>query len=97
MPSDPILNELDSNHDGVISSTEIAAADKSLLATDIDHDGEISADEMRVRPPSAEEQPEHLLGECDTNKDGNISKAEAPDRLQQQFDSIDTNHEGRII
>ncbi len=94
MRADPILNALDTNHDGVISTAEIAAADKSLLALDLNHDGEISADEMRVRPPSPQQQVEHVLGEFDTNKDGRLSKAEAPDRLQQQFESIDTNHDG---
>ncbi len=94
MRADPILNALDTNHDGVISAAELAAADKSLLALDLNHDGEISADEMGVRPPSRQEQVEHLLGEFDTNKDGKLSKPEAPDRLQQQFESIDTNHDG---
>ena len=34
-----------------------------------------------------------MLDEWDTNKDGKLTKPEAPDRIQQQFDAIDTNHD----
>jgi Ca2+-binding EF-hand superfamily protein len=92
--SDPLLNALDLNHDGVISTEELASATKSLLVLDVNRDGEITAEEMRPIEPSPQERVDHLLGEWDTNKDSKISKAEAPDRLQQQFESIDKNGDG---
>ena len=94
MRLDPLLNALDSDHDGTISAAEIAAASQSLLTLDKNGDGEITADEMRVQQQSPQERVDHMLSEWDTDKDGKISKAEAPDRMQQQFESIDTNHDG---
>jgi hypothetical protein len=36
------------------------------------------------------------LKEADANGDGKISKEEAPDRLKQAFDRIDTNSDGQL-
>jgi Ca2+-binding EF-hand superfamily protein len=91
---DPVLNALDTDHDGVISAAEIAAAPTSLKALDKDGDGEISAAELRPRQMTATDRAQHMLEEWDTNKDGKISKPEAPDRMQQQFGSIDTDNDG---
>ena len=44
----PLLSALDTNHDGVISESEIANAAKSLLALDKNGDGMLSAEEMRA-------------------------------------------------
>ena len=96
MRMDPLLAALDTNHDGFLSAAEIAAASTSLLTLDRNHDGEITPDEMRIRQQTPEERVNHLLDEWDTNKDGKISKAEAPDRLQQQFESIDKNSDGYL-
>jgi len=35
-----------------------------------------------------------MLDEWDTNKDGKITKPEAPDRMQEQFEALDINHDG---
>ena len=94
--NDPVFLALDTNHDGVISSAEITAASTSLMALDKDHDGEISVAEMRPPQPGPAEQADHFLGENDTDKDGKISKAEAPERMQAQFDAIDKNHDGYL-
>jgi Ca2+-binding EF-hand superfamily protein len=93
---DPLLNALDTDHDGVISGAEIAAADKSLATLDKDGDGNIKPDEMHMRQQTPQERVDHMLDEWDTNRDGKISKAEAPDRMQQQFESIDTNGDGLL-
>jgi Ca2+-binding EF-hand superfamily protein len=66
------------------------------MALDKDHDGEISAAEMRPPQATPTEQAEHFLGENDGDKDGKISKAEAPERMQAQFDAIDKNHDGYL-
>jgi len=92
--NDLIFLALDLNHDGTIDASEIAAASKSLLTLDKNHDGEISAAEMRPPQQTPADQAAHMLGENDINKDGKISRDEAPDFLKGQFDTIDTNHDG---
>ena len=91
---DPLLNAIDTNHDGMISADEIAASGKDLLFLDKNGDGEITSDEMRPRQQTPEERIDHMLGEWDTNGDGKLSKAEAPERMAAQFDQLDTNHDG---
>jgi Ca2+-binding EF-hand superfamily protein len=93
---DPILNALDTNHDGVISAEEIANAAQSLLTLDKNGDGQITADEMRPRQQTLEERVQHMLDENDTDHDGRISRAEAPDFMQKQFDVYDKNHDGYL-
>jgi Ca2+-binding EF-hand superfamily protein len=92
--NDPILNALDLDHDGILSGTELGASSNSLKSLDSNGDGKIAADEMRMREPSPQDRVNHLFDEWDTNKDGKIAQAEAPDRLQQQFSSIDQNGDG---
>jgi len=92
--NDPIFLALDLNHDGKIDASEIAAAATSLLVLDKNHDGEISAAELRPPQQTPADQAAHMLGENDINKDGKISRDEAPDFLKGQFDAIDTNHDG---
>jgi Ca2+-binding EF-hand superfamily protein len=90
---DPVLYALDTNHDGIVSKDEIAAAPISLKSLDKNGDGIISADELRPRQMSPLDRARHMLDEWDTNKDGKLTKPEGPDRMQQQFESIDTNHD----
>lgn len=91
---DPVLNALDADHDGVISAAEIANASAALLTLDKNGDGQLAPDELRPRQPTAADRVDHLLDEWDTNKDGKLSKEEMPDRMQAQFEAIDTNHDG---
>ena len=91
---DPILNVLDADHDGVLSAAEIANAPAALLTLDLNHDGQLTPDETRIRQMTPADRAAHTLEEWDTNKDGKLSKEEAPDRMQQQFDAIDANHDG---
>ena len=93
---DPILGALDTDHDGIISAAEIAAAPSSLKTLDKDGDGELSAAELRPKQMTPADRAKHMLDEWDTNKDGKITKTEAPDRMQQQFDTLDTNHDGAL-
>ena len=93
---DPLMRALDLNHDGTLSPDEIFVSSKSLLTLDANHDGQISSAEMRPPQMSPAEQADHMLAENDTNKDGKISKEEAPDFLQAQFARIDKNGDGYL-
>ena len=93
---DPILNAIDIDHDGVLSSAEIASAPGALKMLDTNADGILQPGEIRIRQMSPAERAAHVLDEWDTNKDGVLSKPECPDRLQSQFDAIDTNHDGKL-
>ena len=96
MRMDSLLNALDTDHDGTLSAPEIAAAGQSLAALDKSGDGAITPDEMRMRQQTPQERADHLLDEWDTDKDGRVSKAEAPDRMQKDFESIDKNGDGSL-
>jgi Ca2+-binding EF-hand superfamily protein len=91
---DPVLNTIDTDHDGILSAAEIAAAPAALKSLDKDSDGELSSAELRPRQMTPTDRAKHMLDEWDTNKDGKITKPEAPDRMQEQFETIDTNHDG---
>jgi Ca2+-binding EF-hand superfamily protein len=90
---DPVLAAIDTDHDGILSPAEIASAPTTLKSLDKDGDGQLSAAELRPRQQTPSDRAKHMLGEWDTNKDGKLTKPEAPDRVQQQFESIDTNHD----
>jgi hypothetical protein len=42
-----LMQLLDTNHDGVIDATEIAAAPQRIKALDVNNDGKITADDLR--------------------------------------------------
>ncbi|MCU1321072.1 MAG: EF-Hand, Calmodulin [Acidobacteriaceae bacterium] len=91
---DPILRALDTDQDAVISAAEIAAAPTTLKTLDKNGDGQLTANEFNPPPATPASRVEHMLEEWDTNKDGKLSKAECPDRLQPQFESLDKNSDG---
>lgn len=49
----------------------------------------------RDRRPN-NENPEEAFSKMDRDKDGAISKDEAPDRLKQNFDRVDSNKDGKV-
>ena len=93
---DPILATLDLNHDGELSASEIAAAAASLQLLDLDHDGTLTAREIAVHQMTVEERVHHMLDEFDGDKDGRIARAEAPERMQAEFDKIDKDGDGYL-
>ena len=93
---DPVMDALDVDHDGIFSAAEIASAPGALKTLDKDADGTLSAAELRMRQQTPAQRAEHLFDEWDTNKDGGLVKTELPDRMQSQFEAIDTNHDGKI-
>ena len=50
-PPPPIIEVLDTNHDGELSAAEIAAAPTTLLALDRNGDGILTRDELCPPPP----------------------------------------------
>ncbi len=93
---DPVISALDTNHDGILSAQEIAAASKSLLALDRNGDGQLTPDETRVRQQTPEDRAIHMLDEWDTDKDGKLSRAEAPERMAADFSKIDKDGDGYL-
>jgi Ca2+-binding EF-hand superfamily protein len=68
-----------------------------LRALDTNHDGKIDAGELRaMRQRLLQERVDRLLQELDADHDGRISKDEARGRVKEDFDQIDTNHDGFI-
>lgn len=47
----PLFDALDTNHDGVISSDEIAAAPESLKKLDKSGSGQIKLEDLKMPPP----------------------------------------------
>ena len=94
MNPDPVVNALDTNHDGTISAAEMSAASTSLLVLDANHDGVIEAQEMRVRQQTPADRVAHVLDEFDTNKDGKLSMEEVPDGMRSRFAASDKNSDG---
>ncbi|MEK6398757.1 MAG: EF-hand domain-containing protein [Terriglobus sp.] len=93
---DPVMIALDADKDGELSAEEIANAPVALKSLDKDGDGALSAGELRMRQQTPRQRAEHLFDEWDTNKDGALLKEEMPDRMQAQFEAIDTNHDGKV-
>lgn len=51
MPPNPLVQALDTNHDGTIDASEIANASQSLLTLDKNGDGQLTPDEYQPKPP----------------------------------------------
>lgn len=94
MRLDPLLDVLDTNHDGMLSAAEIEEAPAHLLQLDKNHDGTLGPDEIAMRQPTPAERAAHMLDEFDTNHDGKLSSEEAPDGLRPRFAAADKNNDG---
>jgi Ca2+-binding EF-hand superfamily protein len=91
-----LLQALDTDHDGVISAAEIAAAPQSLRALDIDEDGKLTAEECAeegAHGPTPSELVKTLMA-FDKNGDGKLQREELPERLRGLFDRGDLNKDG---
>ncbi|HEY1788700.1 MAG TPA: hypothetical protein VGJ73_11115 [Verrucomicrobiae bacterium] len=100
-PPLPLVLALDTNHDGIIDSNEIANASAELLTLDKNGDGQLTQDEyLPPRPPNADSQnfrppPSPLIEALDVNHDGIIDAneiANAPAELK----TLDKNGDGKL-
>jgi hypothetical protein len=96
-----ILGALDTNHDLVLSPTEIANAPASLYGLDRNHDGALEAAEcIRLTPsPWAGEvdpmRSNPALAALDANHDGVISAKEIRDATSS-LKRLDKDHDGYL-
>jgi Ca2+-binding EF-hand superfamily protein len=97
---DPVTAAIDTDHDGILSSTEIARASASLAKLDRNGDGQLTEDELRPNfgpggmPRDPSQMVERMFQEFDRNGDGKLAKSEVPGRLQEMFDSADADKDG---
>gem|GEM_PF-1687712 len=98
-----IIRALDSDADGEISAEEIKNASASLAKLDRNSDGKLTREElmpgMAGRPGEGGPQVAEFarrMKEADTNGDGKLSKEEAPERMRENFDRVDTNSDGYV-
>jgi Ca2+-binding EF-hand superfamily protein len=104
----PVMMALDADGDGVISADEINNAAVALRKLDKNNDGKLTEEETRPNfppggpggrreegpsGPSPDEVVKQLL-EFDKNGDGQLSKAELPERMQGLFARGDANKDG---
>lgn len=91
-----LLQALDTDHDGVISAAEIAAAPDALRTLDRDQDGTLSPEECAEggeHGPSANDMVKTLMA-FDKNGDGKLQRDELPERMRGLFDRGDLNQDG---
>jgi hypothetical protein len=100
-PPLPIVMALDTNHDGIIDSNEIANASAELLTLDKNGNGQLTADEyLPPLPPDTPKDAPHpplplIIKALDANGDGVIDAneiANAPAALR----SLDKNGDGKL-
>jgi len=99
-PPLPLLLALDTNHDGIIDSNEIANASAELLTLDKNHDGQLTPDEY-LPPPPPDADPSFrpprspLVEALDVNQDGIIDSNEIANASAELL-TLDKNHDGQL-
>lgn len=96
----PVLQALDTDHDGTLSAAEIANAIAVLKTLDKNGDGQLdSLEYLPSQANPADADPEGLVKRLmvfDRNNDGVLTADEIPERLKPLMDKADTNHDGKL-
>lgn len=100
------FDQIDTDHDGVISRSEAEVNAPRLAerfdAIDTDRNGSLSKDELKAHMQAMHERhfdPQAAFSAADSDKDGRLSKDEAEKgmpMLSRRFDEIDANHDGFV-
>lgn len=98
----PLWAALDTDHNGVLSPGEIAAAPAALTALDLDEDGTISADERQAFDADGHARPArpgslgfNLLVALDANHDGALQPLEIANAAAS-LKGLDRNGDGLV-
>jgi Ca2+-binding EF-hand superfamily protein len=98
MRMNPVLDALDTDHDGEISSTEILNSSSALKKLDRNGDGRLTPDELI--PDEEAIQASIIMMRLDKNGDGSISEAERgsddAEPLRNLLRSADRNRDGVV-
>jgi len=98
----PLMQSLDTDGDGELSSSEIESAASALRKLDKNEDGKITRDELgpgrRGTPQGAAAAGFILrrLKSFDQDGDGALSREEAPPRMKENFDRLDADGDGKV-
>lgn len=97
----PIQAALDENGDGEISLDELRVAEAKLKKLDANRDGVLSGAELKVTVASRSksDEPEGLVATImsfDTDKDGQVTIDEAPEKLRGLIERADANQDGAV-
>jgi hypothetical protein len=86
------FNQLDTNHDGVVSRDEYRAwVDGRFDKLDANHDGTVDANEIATAPATQErvrKRADHFVKRNDTSGDGKVSLADFEAKAMARFDRM---------
>jgi Ca2+-binding EF-hand superfamily protein len=88
-----VLKAMDKNADGKVTADEIPMPAGRGRGEGRGRGGSGVGDEAPAAPPTPDEMAATLMA-FDKNKDGKLTRAEVPERMQGMFDRVDTNHDG---
>jgi Ca2+-binding EF-hand superfamily protein len=94
------FDEIDTNHDGVITKDEFLKAEKDRFDEfDTNHDGKIDAKEIASSPPLMERNvktAERMVKQWDANGDGVVTADEYRKNAEDRFAKQDKDGTGKI-
>jgi hypothetical protein len=94
------FDEIDTNHDGVITRDEFLAAEKQRFDEyDANHDGKIDAKEIASSPPLMERNlktAERMVKQWDANGDGVVTADEYKKNAEDRFAKQDRDGTGKL-